>query len=206
MPCYNTAAHKRSQRVLRRPCSYTANAAKQRTGLYRGVSCNLPHSTAADTRPTQAAIMPPVQRWSVSQRRNASSTYQIPAPRRTLHKAAQPPIIIRYIRGQTMPAVAGQLLPCADRWQVLTRCQQYRPGAPVERSASPPAQGSARRGLDASHTRRLAVWHRVGGQGGRSGTLHPAGQSSGGGAARNHWRLSPHLFSGFRPIANKGEQ
>ena len=25
-------------------------------------------------------------------------------------------------------------------------------------------------------------------------------------AARNHWRLAPHLFSGFRPIANKGEQ
>ena len=25
-------------------------------------------------------------------------------------------------------------------------------------------------------------------------------------AARNHWRLSPQLFSGFRPIANKGEQ
>ena len=25
-------------------------------------------------------------------------------------------------------------------------------------------------------------------------------------AARNHWRLSPQLFSGFRPIANKGQQ
>lgn len=25
-------------------------------------------------------------------------------------------------------------------------------------------------------------------------------------AARNHWRLSPQLFSGFRPITNKGEQ
>lgn len=35
----------------------------------------------------------------------------------------RPPIIIMYIRGcsisQTMPAAAGQLLPCADRWQVL---------------------------------------------------------------------------------------
>ena len=36
----------------------------------------------------------------------------------------------------------------------------------------------ARRGLDVFHARRLAVWHRVSGQGGRSGTLHPAGQSS----------------------------
>nr|DAE76410.1 MAG TPA: hypothetical protein [Caudoviricetes sp.] len=25
-------------------------------------------------------------------------------------------------------------------------------------------------------------------------------------AARNHWRLSPHLFPGFRPIANRGQQ
>ena len=58
----------------------------------------------------------------------------------TLHRSAQPPIIIRYIRGQTMPAAAGQLLPCADRWQVLTRCQQYRPGAPAEGSASSPEQ------------------------------------------------------------------
>lgn len=37
-----------------------------------------------------------------------------------------------------MPAAAGQLLPRADHWQVLTRCQQYRPGAPAEGSASTP--------------------------------------------------------------------
>ena len=55
-----------------------------------------------------------------------------------------------------MPAATGQRLPCADRWQVLTRCQQYRPGAPAEG---------------------------VSGQAGRSGTLHPAGQSSGRSAA-----------------------
>jgi len=38
----------------------------------------------------------------------------------------------------------------------------------------------ARRGLDASHARRLAVWHWVNGQSaqGQLGTLHPAGQSS----------------------------
>ena len=40
-----------------------------------------------------------------------------------------------------MPARRGQRLPCADLWQVLTRCQQYRPGAPAEGSASPPVQG-----------------------------------------------------------------
>lgn len=60
-----------------------------------------------------------------------------------------------------MPARRGLLLLSADRWQVLTRYQQYRPGAPAEGSTSPPAQGQSGGGLDTSHARRLAVWHRV---------------------------------------------
>lgn len=83
-----------------------------------------------------------------------------------------PPIIIRYIRGQTMPATAGQLLPCADCWQVLTHCQQYRPGAPVEGSASPPVQGQPG---------GVSMLPTPGGL--QSGALHPAEQSSGRGAA-----------------------
>lgn len=55
------------------------------------------------------------------------------------------PIIIRYVRGcsisQTTQSRRGQLLPSADRWQVLARCQQYRPGAPADGSAPPPVQG-----------------------------------------------------------------
>lgn len=70
--------------------NYTAHAAKQRTWLYRRIPCNPTRSTAHDTRPAKAAIIPPAPRWSVSQRRNTSSTYQIPAPRRTLHSSAQP--------------------------------------------------------------------------------------------------------------------
>lgn len=137
----------------------------------------------------------------------------------TLYRPAQPPIIIRYIRGcrgaplswiharqcstsQTMPAAAGQLLPCADRWQVLhlahllrgqrlhlcrvspagSRCFP-RPAAgglaPGQRSARGGLAPCTRRGSPAAGARR---------------------------AARNHWRLSPHLFSGFRPIANRGQQ
>lgn len=59
------------------------------TSVYSGFSYGLSHSTAADTRPTQAAIIPPAPRWSVSQRRNTSSAYQIPKPRRTLYRSAQ---------------------------------------------------------------------------------------------------------------------
>nr|DAM27971.1 MAG TPA: hypothetical protein [Caudoviricetes sp.] len=38
------------------------------------------------------------------------------------------------------------------------------------------------------------------------GSLASAAPGGMGAAARNHWRLAPHLFSGFRPIANRGQQ
>ena len=119
LPCSNTATNKRLQRVLHRQCSYTANAAKQCTELCRVFSCDCTRSTAHDTKPTQAAIIPPAPRWSVSQRRNTSSAYQIQPPRRTLRRPAQPPIIIMYIRGQgcaayygSMPDGAAHRRPC----------------------------------------------------------------------------------------------
>ena len=71
--------------------SYTANAVKQRTELYSGVSCDCFRSAAHDTRPIQSTITPLAPRWSVSQLRSASSTYQIPPSRRTLYRPAQPP-------------------------------------------------------------------------------------------------------------------
>ena len=169
MPCYNTAAHKRLQRLLSRPCSYTTNAAKQHTGLYRGVSCDCSHSAANDTRPIQSTITPLAPRWSVSQRRSASSAYQIPPPRRTPYRSAQP---------HTMQARRSQLVPSLDRWQVLTRCQQSRPGSPADWSTSPPVQGQPGGGFDASCARRLAIWHHSPGgavqqqeHGGRRGTI-----------------------------------
>ena len=81
--------------------SYTANATKQCTGLYRGVSGNLTHSTAHDTRPAQAVIIPPAPRWSVSQHRSTSSAYQdTNAPPGRCTGQHSHPIIIRYIRVQ----------------------------------------------------------------------------------------------------------
>ena len=138
---------------------YTAHTAKPHTGLCSGFSCYLPHSTAADTRPIQSAIIPPAPRWSVSQRRNTSSTYQIPPPRMDASQVSTAAYYNKvYIRVQgapprygSMPDGAAYRRPCKPggvssyrvgiRWQVLTRCQQYRPGAPAEWSASPPVQG-----------------------------------------------------------------
>lgn len=68
----------------------------------------------------------------------------------------------------------------------------------------------ARRGLDASHARRLKIWHRSAVRAHRV-SLAPSirqGSPAAGArrAARNHWRLPPYLFSGCRPIANRGQQ
>lgn len=161
--------------------NYTAHAAKRLTGLYRGFSCDLPHSTAADGRPSQADITPPAPRWSVSQRRNASSAYQIPPPRRTLYRTAQPPYYnnvykVRPCYG-SMPDSAAYHRPCKPggvssyrvwiRWQVLhlehllrgQRLHLYR--------VSPAACDLAP----------------VSSQGAPTGILHPAGQSSSRGEA-----------------------
>lgn len=47
-------------------------------------------------------------------------------------------------------------------------------------------------------------------QSGRTGLHSPPGgavkRQGAQRAARNHWRLPPQLFSGFRPIANRGQQ
>lgn len=175
MPCCNVATRKRLQCVLLRPCNYTTHATKQRTGLYRSFSCGLTHSTAHDTRPTQAAIIPPVPLWNVSQRRSTSSTYQIPPPRRTLCRSAQPPYYNKVYKGgqcsipQTVPAAGSRYFP--------------RPAA----CDLAPGQQSGRTGLHSP----------PGGAVKRQGAQR---------AARNHWRLPPQLFSGFRPIANRGQQ
>lgn len=135
-----------------------------------------------------AYTAPAAPRWSVSQRRNTSSTYQIPAPRRTLHSTAQTAYYNNVYKGaevpacyRSMPARRGQLPPCMDRWQVLhpanllrgQRLNLYRVSPTASRCFQRPAACNL-----APSTRR---------------------------AARNYWRLSPQLFSGFRPIANRGQ-
>ena len=84
-------------------------------------------------------IAPPAPRWSTSQHRSNSSAYQIPPPRRTLYRSAQPPIIIRYIR----------VRPCYG--SMPDGATHHRPCAPAEGCSVSTCTGSAR---------RLAVWHR----------------------------------------------
>lgn len=136
MPCDNTAPYKRFQRVLPRQCNYTTNATKQRTRLYSGFSSDCTRSIAHDTRPTQADIMPSAGCWRAYTRPNALHLYQIPPPRRDAAQvcaAAYYNKVYKRVQGcacyGSMPDGAayrspcqrrrGQLLPCADRWQVL---------------------------------------------------------------------------------------
>lgn len=78
---------------------YTSNA-KAFTGLYSGFSVDLLHSSAHNTAVTQAAYAPTAPRWRAYHQAQHPHRYQIPPPHRTLYRAGQPPIIIRYIRVQ----------------------------------------------------------------------------------------------------------
>lgn len=78
-------------------------------------------------------------------------------------------------------------------------------GAPAEGSVSPPAQGQPG---------GVSILPKPDGLQSGTGSAVRAHPPPGGAvqrqrarrAARNHWRLSPQLFSGFRPIANRGQQ
>ena len=149
MPCCNTAPYKRLQRVLFCKRNYTANTVKKRTGIYRGISCNLTHSSAHSTAATQANYAPPAARWSVSQRRSTSTDtrYQRHAGRCTGQHSR--PIIIRYIRVQH---IADHASPAGSAPIICGSLASAAPGAPAERVSVSTCTGSAR---------RLAIWHRV---------------------------------------------
>ena len=186
MPCCNTAQYKRLQRVLCHPCSYTAHAEKHHTGLYSGFSCGLTHSAAHDTRPTKADITLSAPRWSVSQRRSASSAYQIPDA--TPDTAQVSTAAYHASPAGSSPTVCGSLACAAS-------------GAPAEGSASPPVQGQPggvsipptpgglQSGTGQQSERTGSVWHPPPGgtvrqgRGGRRGTI--------GGYRRSSFGLSP---------------
>ena len=121
---------------------YTAHATKQHIRLCRGFSCDCTRSTAHYTKPTQAAIIPPVPRWRAYQRIQDITA----APGRCIGQH-RPPIIIRYIRGRipapycrSMPDSAAYRGPCKRRRVSVSTC--------------------------AVSALRLEVWHRVSSQGG----------------------------------------
>lgn len=115
---------------------------------------------------------------------SAYTRYQ--TPRRTLYRPAQPPIIIRYIRAQRRAPVMD---PCQTVQHIADRASP----AAVSIFSTP---GGLRSGTgSAIRAHRLAPSTRRG---------SPAAVARR--AARNNRRLSPHLFSGFRQIANRGQQ
>ena len=113
-------------------------------------------------------------------------------PCRTLYRSAQPPYYNKvYIRVQRCALVVD---PCQTVQQIADR-------ASPAGSASPPVQsqpGGFQSGTgSAVRACRVGLAHST-----RRGSP-AAGVRR---AARNYWRLPPLPFSGFRPIANRGQQ
>lgn len=109
MPFCNTATYKRLQRVLCRPCSYTTNTAKQRTGLYMGFSSYLPYFVAVVCRVHPAILhyLCHVGAYHSGAASPARTRYQRHDGRFTGQRSR--PIIIRYIREQRCASVID---PC----------------------------------------------------------------------------------------------
>lgn len=126
------------------------------------------------------AVIPPAQRWSVSQRRNASSAYQNHRHARTLYSSAQTPYYNKVYKGAAVRTY------CCRSMQAR-RDLEYLPRPAACNLA--PGQRSTRAGR-------------------HHGTFHPAGQSSDRGAAGGAEPLAATAasLSGFRPIANRGQQ
>lgn len=143
-----SATHKRSQQIFCYQCNYTAKTSKAFTGLYKGISVNLTHSSERNTAATQAAYtnLHPAG-WHTVKRCTCTDTRYY---RHTGSCTGQRslPIIIRYIR------VRPVIDPCPA---VQHSADHANPAG----SASPPVQGQPGGCLDSSHAERLAIWHRV---------------------------------------------
>lgn len=165
---------------------YTANVTKQHTGLCRGFSRYFPHSTAYNTRQTKADITPPATRWSASHRCSASSTSRYHRHAGTLCRPAQTAYYNNVYKGaplppvmdscQTVQHITDHTSPAGSAPTVCGSLASAAPGAPAEGSASPPVQG-------------------------QPGGLHPAGQSSGKGAAGGAEQLAACCRISFRAFA-----
>ena len=161
-------AHRALQLLFLRLCQLNRTRYQTDTNCYN-ISCDTLES--AHTRP------------------DALHRYQIPAPRRTLYRSAQPPIIIRwYIMVQGARPCYGSMPDSAA----------YR--RPCQTGGS----------LDTSNARRRWLWHRSAVRARLVNIAYSIRRGSPAERARraerNHWRLPPQLFSGFRPIANRGQQ
>ena len=125
-----------------------------------------------NTRPTKADITPPTSRWSVSQHRSTSSTYQdTNAPPGRCTGQHSHPIIIRYMKGQ-------RHAPVMDPCQTVQHIADY---ASPAGSAPPPVQGQPggwRSGTGSAWHSPPGVAVQQSGRGGRRGTIGGSRRSS----------------------------
>ena len=189
-----------------RQCNYTAHAPKHSTELYSDRPRYQTDTSGYNTtRATLEGIHAPGRAPPIP------DTTATPGRCTGQHK---PLIIIRYIRGcrgapvmdpcQTVQHIANHASGGGSAPTVCGSLASATPGAPAEGSASPPVQSQP--GGSRYFPRPAACSMAPGQRSGRAVWHHPPGGAVQRRAARNHWRLPPHLFSGFRPIANRGQQ
>lgn len=164
----------------------------------------MPHSSAHNTAATQASYAPPAQRWRAYRQALHPHRYQITPTRRTLYRSTQPSYYNKVYKGapcyRSMPDSATYRRPyqpggvsCCRLW-IAGKCWQRV-------SSTDPAHPLRGHRLHLYRVSPAACNLAP------AGALHPAGQS-GSGAAGGAEPLTATAvsFSGFRPIANRGQQ
>jgi hypothetical protein len=176
----------------------------------QGFTAAFPLILPISARTIQQSHKPPIRqlrhagKHTVKRYTSANTRYHRHAGRCT--DQHRQPIIIMYIRAhrcppvmdscQTVQHITDHASPVGSAPTVCGSMASAAPGAPAEGCSVSTCTGSAR---------RLAVWHRVSSQGapctrrgGPAAEARRAGGTTGG--------LPPLLFSGFRPIANRGQK
>lgn len=113
-------AHNHLQLSFCRQCNYTATTQKPFTGLYSGVSVDLTHSSAHNTAAAQAAYNTTCAKpEGIPSSVAPPPIPEIPPPRRTLYRSAQPPYYNKVYKGAPlrpcygfMPDSAAYHRPC----------------------------------------------------------------------------------------------
>lgn len=181
MPCIDTvqgfsfcpAAREPHTSVYSAICIIHAIIQTKRKNRLQGFTAAFPFICPIPAHTIQQPHKPPIRRLRSARghtvKRCTSTNTRIPPPRRTLYRAGQPPIIIRYIRVQRCISVID---PC------------------------PAVYHSADHASGDGSARRLAIWHR---SAVRAHTPPDGAVQQQGRGGRNYWRLVAASLFGLSP-------
>lgn len=157
MPCCNTDTHKRSQRVLFRPCRVIPPTPQNSTQVFVGAfPVDLLHSSAHNTAATQSAYTPSAPRWRAYRQAQHLHRYQIPPPNRDAVQLSTAAYYNKVYKGAPLSRIHAR--QCSRPQTIPARRLAIWHRSAVRAHRVSPAP-STRRGSPAAGARRAARNH-----------------------------------------------